>query len=109
MLPTFLATTPRNKFYLRYLVLRPELGPGLSVTMNKNTLTLQRKIMRRIYFIFAVRVIKHPITLQVGTMALALVLFADFNCSWNAYVPSTFTPMASVEGHDASKNCSAGS
>lgn len=44
--------------------------------MNTNSLKLKNKIMRRIYFIFAVRIVEHPITLQVATFGLALVVLA---------------------------------
>lgn len=41
-----------------------------------NSLKLQKKIMRRVYLAFALRLVQHPIVLQLGTFALALVLFA---------------------------------
>ena len=44
--------------------------------MNTNNLTLQRKIMRRVYIAFARRIVAHPVTLQIATFALALVVFA---------------------------------
>ena len=45
--------------------------------MNTNTQKLQRKIMRRVYYYFAARILKHPITVQLALFALALMVFAQ--------------------------------
>jgi len=44
--------------------------------MNTNSLKLQKKIMRRVYSVFAWRLASHPITLQVGLFGVALLVFA---------------------------------
>jgi uncharacterized membrane protein len=44
--------------------------------METKALQLKRRIMRRVYVAFAVRIAQHPITLQVGLFAVSLLLFA---------------------------------
>lgn len=44
--------------------------------MDKNSLKLQKKIMRRVYTVFAWRLSTHPITLQVGLFGVALLVMA---------------------------------
>ncbi len=38
---------------------------------------IQRKIMRRVYYAFAMRVVQHPVTMKIGLLAVALVVFAE--------------------------------
>ncbi len=45
--------------------------------MNTNTNKLQRRIMRRVYFAFTVRILKHPVVLQLALFGLALMVFAQ--------------------------------
>jgi hypothetical protein len=44
--------------------------------MDTKALQLKRKIMRRVYYLFAVRVAKHPITLQLVLFVGAALVFA---------------------------------
>lgn len=44
--------------------------------MNTNNKQLHRKIMRRVYYHFALRIARHPITTQVALFVLALAMFA---------------------------------
>jgi hypothetical protein len=44
--------------------------------MNTNTNKLRQRIMRRVYYTFALRIVRHQITTQVALFALALVVFA---------------------------------
>jgi len=44
--------------------------------MNTNTTKLQQRVMRRVYYIFALRLMKHPVTVQVALFTLALLVFA---------------------------------
>ena len=37
---------------------------------------LQRKIMRRVYYAFALRVVTHPVIMKIGLFVLALLVFA---------------------------------
>ncbi len=45
--------------------------------MNTNSIKLKRRIMRKVYYTFATRIVRHPITLQVGLFTAALFVFAD--------------------------------
>lgn len=44
--------------------------------METNYHTLQKKIMRRVYGVFALRLASHPITLQIGLCVAALLVLA---------------------------------
>jgi hypothetical protein len=46
-------------------------------TMNTNMKKIQRRIMRRVYTIFAARVVSSPITLNSALFVAALMVFAE--------------------------------
>ncbi len=44
--------------------------------METNSRKLQKKIMRRVYAVFAWRLAMHPVTMQVGLFGVALLILA---------------------------------
>ena len=58
--------------------------------MNTNNSSLQRKIMRRVYTTFAMRILSHAVTLQMVSFGLALVVFAEL-----VHVQRVFETLAS--------------
>lgn len=64
--------------------------------MNIKSLQRKRRIMRRIYAHVALRVLTHPITLQLALFAVALLVFAKLVFVHRIYETILSMPLASL-------------